>query len=86
MDQSSGERGHHSHENFVPGTLGEELTRKNIGSTLNEMIRAGLEDGTYAESEDTTIEDLKKFTTSFQSLVFLKLPSYSFPLDPLSLL
>ena len=43
---------------------------------MNEMIEKGLEDGTYVESEDTTLEDLKHFK-DFLYRNFKKHPKYS---------
>ena len=43
---------------------------------MNEMIENGLEDGTYVESEDTTLEDLKHFK-DFLYRNFKKHPKYS---------
>ena len=41
------------------------MDKTDYTNKMNPMIENGLDDGTYAESEDTTIEDLRYFKDFF---------------------
>lgn len=42
------------------------MNKEDYVNKMNQMIDAGIEDGTYAESDDTTLEDLKHFKQFLQ--------------------